>query len=384
MTDSNSKVFNCRLLIAFLLGSLLYLAKIPYLIRSWRSSPLDRPDAAFLLLALVLMALTLLKTLKRDLVIRPYLRVLGVLAATVGAAVFSYGLAIGVNLVQFCGAFGFWLGAFAAMGGFDATIRMVPAFGLLALAVPSTSYLLGNFLGLSSGTVLILKACAALSFTVLSWRVMSANAVERLVPRRFLVGAFAFGLVLGGAFAARHYLESGGVLTGEPFHPDFAVERCGDYLGRQIEPDERFKRFFNASDARQYVFASHEATVQALAVKLGSDVHEIHPATHCLRTTGWYVWEEQAREERLGDRLVAIDEALVAQGDEKWLSWMWYADDSESTASFVRFRSQAARGGWRIYQLRASATPTLDAARETLRGFLQTLTAASGKEENEL
>ena len=158
--------------------------------------------------------------------------------------------------------------------------------------------------------------------------------------------------------------------------PVFAADSQDGYLGREIEPDDAFLRFFRTGEAHQFAYANASNAVSVLSVKVGKDIHEIHPATHCLRSGGWFVESDGPRRVELPGRAapLQVTEAIVQKGGARALVWIWYSTDKQSVGSFLRFRQLYSRKeAWRGYQVMTSLDfddRSLDHKRQQLAAFL--------------
>lgn len=300
-------------------GALVLAAKVPYLWRAWVSSPLDRANIELYgLLALAALALGVVALRRVDAQKPVRCGVDGWLAGLFAfgvLAMFAVGIVRDVNAIQLiAGVLFLWSMAWMAFGRL-AAVAFSPAALLAILAVPGVIY----------------------------W--MTNAARSSLVAKPF-----------------------------EPFAPIFTADSQSGMLGRELHPSPRFTRFFRTSSAHQFIYADPSNTVAVLAVTVGEDIHEIHPATHCLRSAGWKVEAERlVRMARQGGTL-EVDEALVQSVDGRMLVWIWYSSDDASTGSFILFRRMhSGESLWRTYQVSTALADGLDAvdeARERLRRFL--------------
>lgn len=291
-------------------------AKVPYLWRAWVSSPIDRAHLnlyGVLALVAALVAVAVLRRRTADMRTKK-----GIPAATM-LGVFLVAYAVGilrdVNALQLISAVGIlWAAAWLARGRM-AALLFVPAALLATFAVPGTLYWMRN---LSS-------ACA---------------------------------------FAPR-----------AAFTPEFTPRSRPGMLGREVPPAPGFKQFFRTSDPHQFTYANVSNRVSVLAVSIGGDVHEVHPATHCLRTGGWRIMSEKiVQVEHPNGGVLDVDEAVVDSIKGRMLVWIWYSSAEVSTGSFLHFRRMYSKSGrWHTYQV---ATPAgegeegLAAARKLLGQFL--------------
>ena len=290
--------------------------KAPYLWKAWTSSPLDRARLELYgLISLVAVAAgaAAFRRLRCD------SRSGGTVPAIfvgLAAAVFAIGVIHDVNAIQLIAGVGIlWSAGWLLFGGMAAGL-FAPAALFAVLAVPGT----------------------------LHW-MQSASAAFVLAPL-------------------------------EPVAPEFSADSQPGMLGRELPPSPGFTRFFKTSSARQFIYANPSNSVAVLAVTVGDDIHEIHPATHCLRSAGWMVVSEKLSVmERPDGGSLEVDEAVVESFDSRMLVWIWYSCDDASTGSFLNFRrmySGAAR--WRAYQIATlladGDTDAIDDARDRMRIFL--------------
>lgn len=336
------------------LGFIPYLVKLPYLVHAWRVSRLDTPDMVFLPLSLILLVWAYVRSCTN----RPQALSWASLMVMVPAlAAFGLGVHGSVNAVQVAAAAMFAWGAWWMAWGWRSAMVASPAFVSLAFTTTSVTYWICNLCGIEVGVTRILK------FLIV---VLSLLALWRITRRFLLVPA----LVAVLALVARSVMSSEVMGEGDPFTPEFQTKFDGGWIAREIVPDEGFNRFFGTSKARQFAYATPSNTITVLAVEIGDNVHEVHPATHCMRTAGWIVASEEVRDVQIGERKLSIAEAEVSYGGQDMLSWTWYSDANRSTGSFIHFRRYATNGGWHTYQLRTSVAGGIDNARAVLKGFL--------------
>ena len=304
-------------LVLLALSAVPLAVKVPYLWRAWVTSPLDRAHlnlyGALALVALCAAIVVLRRWCPADM--RTKGRIPAVVLLGVFLTVYVIGLLRDVNAFQLIAAVGIiWSAAWLALGHL-AALLFAPAALFAILAVPGTLHWMRN----------ISSVCA---FT----------------PR--------------AAFA-----------------PEFTPRSQPGMLGREVPLSPAVKRFFRTSEAHQFTYANVSNTVSVLAVSIGGDIHEVHPATHCLRSGGWRIVAEKiVQVEHPDGGVLEVDEAVADSFNGRMVIWIWYSSDDASTGSFLHFRrmySESAR--WRTYQV---ATPAgegeegLAAARRLLRRFL--------------
>ena len=296
-----------------------FVVKVAYLNRAWVSSPIDRArlglwGTAALLTVFVALYLKLVKRFPAEKPLRES-RSLRVLPLPL--LMYVAGLVLDLNAVQLVASVGIlWATAWMLYGRTSGLI-LAPAAVFAVLAVPGSSYWLGK---------------AASAFT--------APVTAAYVP----------------AFDA--HSQKG-------------------YLGREVPPNEAFRRFFRTSDAHQFRYATSSNEVVVLAVGIGKDIHEIHPATHCLRSSGWRIRSEDLRDVALPGRKepLSVTEAIaVGEMGTLQLVWVWYSSETKSTGSFIRFRHLYSKDVlWRTYQLTTfvGKDGDVERARQRLLGFLR-------------
>ena len=292
-------------------------AMVPYLWRAWETSPVDRAHLKFFgVLALIAVAAGCAVFRRLRFAIRPG----GVAAAAffaVAVLMFALGVYRDVNAIKLlAGVCILWSAAWGLFGHVAAGI-FAPAALLAFLAVPGTLYWLQN-------------------------------------------ASFAFAPPPCAAFT-----------------PEFTEDSQNGMLGRELQPTADFSRFFRTSSARQFMYATPSNSIWVLAVRVGDNIHEIHPATHCLRSAGWRVESEKLfRMRHPAGGEFEVDEAVVESLDGKMLVWIWYSSDDVSTGSFLTFRRMySAAAPWRTYQVSTAfgdAAGALDAARAQLALFIGT------------
>lgn len=301
-------------------------AKTPYLWRAYAFSPVDRAN----------------------------LRLYGALALVAVA------LAIGVVVRT------------ATVSAKDAT-SAVPqrhvAAGIVVLAASVALYAIGivrdiNAIQLFAGVGILLAA---------AWCAFGARAAALFAP----AALFAV-LAIPGAMHWLHNAPAAFSLaapTQKPFAPEFSADSRGGMVGCELAPSPEFTRFFRTSRARRFMYADRAGRVTVIAVEVGDDIHEIHPASHCLRSGGWRVESERLFKAGMtGDGFLEVNEIVANAFDGRMLVWVWYSNDYDSTGNFLNFRRlYSPDGHWRTYQVATAFDDTPDApaaAQRRLRNFL--------------
>ena len=307
-----------RLKMALLtLATLPFVVKFAYLEKTWISSPIDRMrmgvwGTAALLVVVVTMILKLSCRYPTE---KPLTRSRALRVMLLPIALYAIAMGMDINALQLVSSIGILWAAAWALYGRQVGFLLVPAVAFAIMAVPGSSYWLER--GLAGLTAPIEAA----------------------------------------------------------YVPGFSAGQHAGYIGREVKPDRRFTSFFRTSDAHQFRYSTPSNQVTVLAVKVGNDIHEIHPATHCLRSSGWHVADEELVDVRLPGREtpLSVSEAVASCGDDQsMLMWVWYSSAAEETGSFIRFRRLYSKSvPWRTYQITTPVTADgVEAARKVLTDFL--------------
>lgn len=306
-------------LVLLVLATIPFAVKVAYLNRAWVSSPVDRArlglwGTAALLIAFLALVMKLVRRFPAE---RPISRSRSLRVLPFPILLYIAGLALDVNSVQLVASVGILWATAWMLYGRTSGLMLAPAAVCAVLAVPGSSYWLGK---------------ASNGFTA---------------P---VTAAYA---------------------------PSFGPRTQNGYLGREMPATDSFSRFFRTSDAHQFRFASDRDEVSVLSVRIGKDIHEIHPATHCLRSSGWTIRSEALRDVTLAERdeSLSVTEAIATdEAGDSLLVWVWYSSDASSTGSFIRFRRLYSPSvDWRTYQLTTFVgfDGDIERARQKLRTFLE-------------
>ena len=130
---------------------------------------------------------------------------------------------------------------------------------------------------------------------------------------------------------------------------------------------------------KQFRYSRNDADISVLAVKCGGNIHEIHPASHCLRTSFWSIRSEKTF--YLQDDF-AVTEIEAVKGTSHFLMWVWYSSDNLSTPGFLGFRRHFRSGGnYHTYQISTPIYGDIDRSRNELRQFMQVLKSGRGSDQ---
>ena len=247
--------------------------------------------------------------------------------------------------------------------------RILPAAVILLLGTPSSSYALSLLL---------------MSPVWMAWSIKFLLAILSFIwiycNKRFdwqiKKGTMCFiPAIIGSAFLLLHSKEI--YFEGKSFIPEF-TGNIGSFWGRSIEPDENTKRFFVSGTVRQFRYTADDTDISVLAVKCGTDIHEIHPASHCLRTGLWTIHSEKILYLQNDFAVTEID---AEKGVNRLLMWVWYSGEDFSTPGFIGFRRRfRSSGNYYTYQISIPANQDIEKSRKELQQFIQFLKLARGNE----
>lgn len=324
-------------------GAMPLLFTMPYIINAWMSSKLDRWDWCFPVLFGITAVITIRTWRNIDRffdrrAIAPMIIVIAMAAFMIYMRIYAI-LIFSLVILWWCIV---WLAQ-----GWPRAYRIMPAFAILALMTTSSGYWIGYFLNLPATEGVIVKffLAAALCF------VMFVNYKINHHPRPAALG-FAAVAVLAVAIITG---EKNFSRTCQPLMLK-CIGSFGDFIGRSQPLDQSFKRFFQQSEVLDFVYADNAGnTISVLEIKCGDNVHEIHPASHCMRSSGWEIISEQLVDHTINGQFVQITEIVARNRTAELLVWSWFTNDSLSTGSFLNFRRLwHSKSQWRSYQISTS------------------------------
>lgn len=307
---------------------------VPYLIQAWNSSRLDKLDWIFYLLTIpaVIWAVRKEKMEKCDW----YALLLLIPMLFVTATTFFHQ----INAIGIGAAVGVIFATVWLLGSWGIAYRILPCVMILLLGTPSSSYQLSLLVMCPVWMAWTLKFLTA----VLCFIWIGCN--KRFALRMKKGSLFFSAATLGSCLLLLHTAEL--YFEGKAFVPEF-VTHPGDYWGRKLEPDENTKRFFITSTFNQYRYTRNNLDISVLAVRCGRNIHEIHPASHCLRTSQWTIHSEKILYLKENFAVTEIDSE---KGSSRFLVWVWYSSDTFSTPGFLGFRKHFQSGGnYYTYQI---------------------------------
>lgn len=348
-----------------LLGGLPLLFCTPYIFRAWQNSPLDRRDCIFGV-AFGLSALIALAFSRPG---KPFFQLRVLFAALIFLAGYLGCLYLSINAGAIVCAIMFWW-LFVWLAHSDRlAYNLLPSFFILLLSVVSSTYWLCVFFGFSASGAFWLKVAVLLLLLALE----AINLWKGWMPK---MGLLLFGM---GMVAATAVMLQLGNLA--PRHAPLLPQNrmlAGEFLGRELPADEGFRRFFQNSDAHNHRYVGPDNwNYSMLSVQCGSDIHEIHPASHCLRSAGWKIDSERQRDITLRGKTYNVTEVQGHLGKSEMLLWVWYSNEKYSTGNFISFRRWwTGKEKWSTYQLGVYGNAPLEERREHLLALLAELSKA--------
>ena len=212
----------------------------------------------------------------------------------------------------------------------------------------------------------ILFLCRAKKSSSKTEKFQFSKAAAPLKNPRFLIFLAALS---GSALLLWHSREI--YFEGKSFIPSF-TPHAGEFWGRSITPDENTRRFFATGKVEQFRYTGENSDIFVLAVQCGGNIHEIHPASHCLRTGQWMVYSEKII---FLTNDFAVTEIDAGKGESRFLVWVWYSGKDFSTPGFLGFRRHFTPGEtYHTYQI---SVPVVDddveKSRKILKKFIRSL-----------
>ncbi len=324
---------------------LIFTPYAKYLWQTWRSSPMDSLDWIFFLLAVPAAVFALRRhSMERH------------CHWAWGSVVPAFLLAAGrefyhVNAAGLLGCIWFVWSVTWLLAGWSTAGVLLPVSLITALGTPGSTYWLSMLTGLDVQLVWAVKFLLAAGCFV--WIYFN------IIPKKETV--FFAATVL----AALLLLHTGELFfIRQSFIPQFNLQ-AGKFTGRAIIPDENTRRFFASSTVTQYRYNHGDRDIAVLAVRCGGDIHEIHPASHCLRSGKWQILSEKIYHVNSD---FAVTEITAQRGADRILVWVWYSGKDFSTPAFPGFRRYF-RPGSECYTYQIS-TPASSNARQILHEFI--------------
>ncbi len=349
-----------RLAGAFLAG-IPFCCTLPYTVHSWRSSPMDRTNWIFFL-AFLLVAVCGAPAVK-DSVKQNKTDWFALLAAAAGAILYAAGIVKQIYMIRIMAGTWLWWTGIWFFCGWKAGWATIPAFGALSLGCTSTTFLLCRHLLIQPQTALFLKLGMAVLCATACAVIMLTDYVMKREVFWFLLAA---GAILTGTLTSR-----GAGKTAAAFQPDLSAAVEG-FTTMETPLAEGTIRFFEGAEVHQYTVTDGFFRCNILAVKCGNDIHKIHPASHCLRSSGAEILSETVVMHTMPDgRSLPVTEIRSKIRGVPSLMFVWYTGPEETIGSFYTFRRKwSPSKQWYSYQ---AVTEVYEGNEDIAREFLLTL-----------
>ncbi len=346
-------------------GMILLFFKMPYIVSAWFHSRLDRFDGIFGLIFLAALILVWKEFSSRT----SGFDSTGLFGMIPSLMLFAAAVFLDNNAAAIAASVAVAWSTVWLFTGWQSAIFIFPAYAVLMLICTSSRYWLSGFIGPVHFDGLVIKGI--LTAACLIW--LAANTRRKLLMCResfmfYGISIVVFLLIWHADSFQRKSL---------PYLPDFSNPSIGSWLGRPQELTDAEQRFFGSSRVSKYYFASDGPdSVSVLAVACSSNVHQIHPAAHCLRTAGWEIISDDLRQVSVGNLPLIVTEVEAERTNIRILVWVWYSNSELSTGSFAGFRRFWSKSEpWHTYQVSTQIRPgtTLDDARERISSFLASI-----------
>lgn len=335
---------------------------LPYIVNAWHHSPMDRYDSGFVFLAAALYIYVYLR--RREGLANDGMDWLTYIAIAFTFGILSIAFLFSIHMVYIAASVAFaWSVNRALLGRPKARGLFYPSV-ILMLATTSSSYWIGFFTGMDTVEAVVLKVAVALIVMVACF----CNINFRLEPYIFAIAALV-------AIAA--WYQAGHLSVSYPaLRLDFmeAINDSSVYYGRLNSNTSAMERFFAHSDVRSFSFASDERDFVVLDVKCGKDIHEIHPASHCLRSSGAQVVSEHQEVYNIHGNNYSLLEIVVQRKTGRELFAVWYSNERNSYSSFLAFRNNWNSDiDWYTWQVSTKCGNNIEVARAAMSEFLNSI-----------
>lgn len=346
-----------RLAGAFLAG-IPFFCTLPYTLHSWKTSPMDRMNWIFFLAFLLVAACGTPAVM--DSVKQRKLDWFALLAAAAAAVLYATGIMKQIYMIRILAGSWFWWTGIWFFCGWKAAWATIPAFGALSLGCTSTTFMLCNRLLIQPQTALFLKIGAAILCAAVCAVLMLTDYIMKREVFWFLLAA---GAILTGTLVSR-----GTGKTAAAFRPDLKTVVEG-FTTTETPLTEDTIRFFEGATVHQYAISDGVFRASVLEVKCGNDIHKIHPASHCLRSSGAEILSESVVMHTMPDgRSLPVTEIRSKIHGTPILTFVWYTGPEETIGSFYTFRRKwSPSEQWYSYQI---VTEVYDGKEDAARKFL--------------
>ena len=346
-----------RLAGAFLTG-IPFFCTLPYTVHSWKTSPMDRMNWIFFLAFLLVAACGTPAVM--DSVKQRKLDWFALLAAAAAAVLYATGVMKQIYMIRILAGTWFWWTGIWFFCGWKAAWATLPAFGALSLGCTSTTFMLCNRFLIQPQTALFLKIGAA---------ILCAAVCAVLVLTDYVMKREVFWFLLAaGAILTCTLVSRGTGKTAAAFRPDFKVA-VEEFTTTETPLTEDTIRFFEGATVHQYTITDGVFRASILEVKCGNDIHKIHPASHCLRSSGAEILSESVVMHTMPDgRSLPVTEIRSRIRGTPILTFVWYTGPGETIGNFYTFRRKwSPSEQWYSYQI---VTEIYDGKEDAARKFL--------------
>lgn len=331
---------------------------------AWSHSPLDRFDFIFLFLFLVFLSLALFKIISR---IQPRHDWASLSIMLPCLLLYGISFVYRINALGIISAIVFAWAAFGFSLGWPSALLVAPAFGTLLMATTSSRYWLTFFFTPLQIDGLYIK----FAFTALCaiFLLLQLHREVNIKP-----GTFCFLAMLLPASLLLLYGQNSQTAF-PPFQPDFEKLQSGDFIGKAAAISDLDRRFFEDAILYKYYFASENQAINVLNVICSNNIQKIHPASHCLRSSGWKIRQEARQQIHFQDKDIFLTEIIADNQLQRIMSWVWYSSQYRSVSSFIRFRSLYPSWKedevWQEYQVTTPIAGDENITREILDNFIK-------------
>lgn len=345
------------------------LLKIPYLINSWRYSPLDKSNWWFwAAAALTAVGLELQRLLDRHHQPGPLPRGGWKLSLTVLCGALLCWIAclrLDINVVKVVAALGMLGAGIWLTCGWRRLEAFMPAFALLMMGLPSSNYWLEFYLGSVLGMEALVMKLLAVLILLLGWIISKSVYEYEFSPAGVL---FCLAALIVAIFILADFRR---LEPGNGFRLKLSA-RSGKWVGNELSLEPIDRKFFMGCEVAKWIYYDNHSQVGVLEVATASDTHQIHPVGICLRSSGWTINSQRQRHISLEGTALQAEVISAAKDGGDYLIYSWYSDGRVSTGDFKVFRRLWHPGGnWMIYQLSTPEGSGQEAAALRLDDFME-------------
>lgn len=349
-------------LLFFLLSFLPMTFRLNYLLATWKTSPLDRFDGIFWGTAFLL---SLISVKKFRIWAKPsgdYLT--AAIPLTAAILIMDAGLYVSITTLYLIGSILFLAGMACFLFGERIFTGTLPIWGLLILGCPSSSYWSGYWLqSIITGI--------NIPGLWLKFLIGSGLIIWMLVYTRPPLMKSLLFPALGAMLLIIIIYQQRRPLYGESLGIDIRTDKFENWLGGTENLTEQETVFFKGSCVIKKNFFDENSVIYLLAIRLGKNVHSIHPTELCLKSGGRTILDNNEQLLNTKHGKLAVQEILADTGGKRYLIYTWYAGDEWSSGNFLAFRRAWKRSAnWESFQLMTPIGDNPELARLRLLRFL--------------